>query len=162
MEIYDDLVIEAYIMAKDLLEAYREDGYAMYMYALLVGAYPIKAHPDSEHNYHAVIDAVHIYYKEKDDREDMKEFYIEGLKYLAEKGVERSVVHKAISIFNYEITIEQKGRNAFTVDMKMISKLFKKSLKKNIKRYEEEETGFSNRLKERSDYAKKNYGYSFW
>ena len=161
MEIYDDLVIKAYIRAKNLLKAYREDGYAMYMYSLLVGAYPIKAHPDSEHNEQAVIDAVHMYYKEKDDREDMKEFYIEGLKELA-NCMDRSVVRKAIDIFDYEITIEQKGRNAFTVGMKKISKMFKKSLKKNIKRYEEEEPGFSDFLKKTSDFTKKNYGYSFW
>ena len=162
MEIYDDLVIKAYIRATSLLEAYREDGYAMYMYALLVGSYPIKAHPDSEHNEQAVIDAVHRYYRKNDDREEMKEFYIEGLKYLAEKGVERSVVRKAIDIFDYEVEIEQDGDNAFTVDMKMISKIFRKSLKKNIKRYEEEEFGFSEYLKKSSDFSKKHYGYSFW
>ena len=164
MDIYDSLVIEAYSMAKFLFDDYKKSGIPIMMHDLLlgIGNCKVKANPGAEHSHHAVIDAVHLYYKKNEDREEMKEFYVAGLMDIAKNVADRSIIPKAMAIFSYELKIEKKGESAFTVDMKKVYKAFYKSLKKHIKRYEKEEPGYSNYLREHSKYTQDNYGYSYF
>lgn len=164
MGIYDDMVSIAYTRAKNLLKSHKEKKMPVLMYGLLVGAFPIKANPDAEHSHHAVIDAIHRYYKENafGDAEEMKEFYIAGLMDLAKTIADRSVIPRAEVVFSYELEIEHDGENAFTVDMKKVLKAYGKSLKKHVKRFEKEEPGFTQKIKEGNDFFEKNYGISYW
>ena len=66
---YEELVMVAYAKVEYLFKEYIKDKSPMGMFGLLMGGggFSVQATPDAEHNYQAVIDAVHALYAKTED-----------------------------------------------------------------------------------------------
>lgn len=164
MTIYDQLVSEAYIKFKFLLERYKKTREPITMFGLLLGGanYSVKANPDAPHNYQAVIDAVYRYYNENGKDTDAVEYYEEGLKDVAKYVAEVRSIQSAIEIFSYEMSKEKEGIAPFQVNMEEIIGIFKCNLKEEYSRLINKKSDADQWLSKQSEKMKADYGYSFW
>ena len=164
MTIYDQLVSEAYIKFKFLLERYKKTREPITMFGLLLGGanYSVKANPDAPHNYQAVIDAVYRYYNENGKDTDAVEYYEEGLKKVAKYVAEVRSIQSAIEIFSYEMSKEKEGIAPFQVNMEEIIEIFGEKMKNRIADIKNDKPDADQWLSKQSEKMKADYGYSFW
>ena len=161
---YDELVYEAYAKFKLLFGYYKQDRESITMYFLLFGGgnYSVKANPDAPHNYQAVIDAVYMYYKENRKDPDVVEYYVAGLKDVAQYVAEVDHIQGAIEVFSYEMSKEKKGKSPFQINFEEIISMFRKNLKEEYSRLIVKKPDADQWLSRQSAMMKADYGYSFW
>ena len=164
MTIYDELVCEAYAKFELLLGYYKQDRIPSPMLALLLGwgNYSVKANPDAPHNYQAVIDAVYMYYKKNRKDPDVVEYYVAGLKDIAQYVAEVNQIQGAIDVYSYEMSKEKKRISPFKINFEEIMSIFRKNLKEEYNRLISIKPDIDQWLSKQSAMMKADYGYSFW
>ena len=161
---YEQLVSEAYVMVKFFFEDYKESKSLMGMFGLLLGleSCAIKVNKDSEHNYQAVIDAIHRYYNECKD-EKVIEFYKMGIKKIIFYVADMNFFEKIINILSYEMFKEKKGTATFSIDIQEmldeLSNIIKENYDKIVKN---KKTDLKEWLEEKSEIVLNEYGYYLW
>lgn len=164
MQMYEQLVSEAYVMVKFFFEDYKESKSPMGMFGLLLGleSCAIKVNKDSEHNYQAVIDAIHRYYNECKD-EKVIEFYKMGIKKIIFYVADMNFFEKIINILSYEMFKEKKGTATFSIDIQEmldeLSNIIKENYDKIVKN---KKTDLKEWLEEKSEIVLNEYGYYLW
>ena len=126
------------------------------------GNYSVKANPDAPHNYQAVIDAVYMYYKENRKDPDVVEYYVAGLKDVAQIVAEVNQIQGAIEVYSYEMSKEKKGISPFKINFEEIISIFANRLKEKHNRLIEKKPDADQWLSKQSAMMKADYGYSFW
>lgn len=128
MERYDQLVLEASKKFEIILQDYKYYHGASLMEALLlgIGNFGIHSRPDVDHNYQAVIDAVHLKYQRTKD-EDVIALFKNGINELL-IYININTIYDFCNIISYEMDIEKKGEASFDIGIQQYLDIFSDEL----------------------------------
>lgn len=108
---YNDLVDYAECILGIIHNRYKGGNKLAYQ-PFLLGIGGCKVSIGSEHNYQAVIDAIHNYYTLDNS---VKDGYYESLVWLISKINDSKTADKVLSILSYEIYLRKNNKNSFDI-----------------------------------------------
>ena len=159
MRRYDELVLEAYKKIEVLLQKYKYNRNSNGMLGILIGIghFGVHARPDVDHNYQAVIDAIHLKFKNSKDV-DVIEFYERGINLLLE-SINRKFLSVFCNVISYEMDLEANNGASFNVDIQKYLNVLADEIFVRHDELIESDANVDEWLKDEAKYYKENYGY---
>lgn len=159
MDRYEQLVLEAYSKVDTELKEYKHDKKSIGMGCLFIGigVYGVHARPDVEHNYQAVIDAVHLKYQKTKD-EEVISFFESGLNHLLEY-LSGNPLHTFCNVISYEMYIEKNKESSFNIDIQHYLDVLSEEIIINHDDLIEFDDDIDEWLKREAKSYKEKYGY---
>ena len=159
---YEELVMVAYAKVERSFSNYKLKRTPMGMVGLLMGGggFSVQATPDAEHNYQAVIDAVHALYAKTEDEEVIL-FYDSGISELVEYSGAVKALKQVCYVPEYEMYLREKRENSFVIDIQSYLDKITKQVKLEHDDLYKENNQIDEWLKETSNFMKTKYGYDF-
>jgi hypothetical protein len=160
---YSRLVEEAYNKVRIYTKEYeideeKEDSMAFVVLLMGAGVAKVSVNRDEPHNYQAVIDAIHQYYRDTNNQ-NIIDAYDDGIKKLIEYIGNEKGIQNTLNIINYELYKEKAHTNSFKIDCAELLTRLRNEITKDLDVYKREKPDFEEWLKERSDYIEEKYGY---
>ena len=154
---YTKLVDHAEILVNIVHKKYIA-GNNMAYFPLLTGAGNCKvaAYFSGEHNYQAVIDAIHNYC-DRADVAQVKHGYQDGIDAMIRVSSKFSTLNHTIQILFYELKKENEGAARFTIDTDEIVSKIKDTIHQNYDSYKKENAEFEAWLKRTDNYALEHF-----
>ena len=155
--IYEKLVDHAEILVNIINKKYVAGNNMAYL-ALLsgVGNCRVESFAGAGHNYQAVVDAIHNYYR-RDESSRADQGYQEGLYAMMRVASSFSVLQDLVHIIFYELKKEKEGTAGFTIDVDSTISGLNEVIEKNRVTYEKENTAFKEWLERNKQYALDNF-----
>ena len=163
MDRYSELVLEACEKVEYCFNTKyklnKRNTTAMLTLFLGIGPYQISSTPDAPHNYQAVIDGVHCFYKKTNDKEVIV-FYEAGIISLACHSAKYSFC-LLCDILEYEMYIRKNNENEFSIDIQKYLDMLSREIENNHDELIAEDGSLDDFFKQKSLVFKSKYGYDF-
>lgn len=161
MGVYDDLVQYAEDIVTGIILAGKRThrDHNMWSFIMLmdgISSYVVE-YCGNGHNYQAVIDGFHKYYKKTKDETMVRDFQA-ALEKMAQASRTIECVQKTFSLVSYELRKEQEGSASFKADCVTILNKLYQTIQENITALEAERFDFDSWIREKSDYLRDTYG----
>lgn len=162
MRSYDDLVKYAYELVK-IVHNHFDDGNRMAYFTFLngLGYLKVESNPNYGHNYHAVIDAIHMYQKEYSDKA-VKEGYYDAIIRTLSMVNGQVGIQTVLNYIYYELYKEKEGTNSFELNWNELLKQLETTIQNNYLKMKEDNADIDSWLAKQNDYINEKYGRSFW
>lgn len=158
---YDRLVNYAESLVKIYMEDYDEaDSVSneVALYSVLVGSGPNKVeYNGGGHNYRAVVDGVHLYYRDTKD-ERMPTLYNDTLGFLTKYSSTPELVQMSYDIIGYELEKEKQGTASFKADVLPALKQLSETIDANYSKLSMSKINFSGWRESMDKNLKDKYG----
>ena len=161
---YDKMVGYAYRLI-EVIETKCENDEMVYMRYLVlmlgIGNAKVSQNPDADHNYQAVIDALHLYHTDHQDK-SIKEKDREALLKTIDVITNKVGIQNVLNHIFYEMKKENDGSSCFQLDWEYILPKFQSAIQKLYTELKSESDNFDAWIQYHNDYMKRKYGKEFW
>ncbi|MDO5400447.1 MAG: hypothetical protein Q4F17_05620 [Eubacteriales bacterium] len=166
MGVYDDLVRQAYRNVNTIVETdlniHKCSDHTIGFMILLEGEGPARVEYNGNgHNYQAVIDAIHDYYRVNSKVSGNETFpqsfqkAIEGFARFCSKG---KTFQSVFNFISYQLYKEKEGSATFQIDCAAVLNLWSKTISENHEKLVAETPNLDSWLRETYDYLRNTYG----
>ena len=157
-EAYNKVAIYTKRYEEAVQNGHKEDSMAFLVLLTGAGVAKVSLNRDSEHNYQAVIDAIHQYYGNAHNQYVI-DGYEDGIRKMIKYTGKVVAIQKIINIIGYELYKEKNKTNTFRLDCGQLLKELREKITEKMDNFKQEEPDFEEWLNEKSNYLEKNYGY---
>ncbi len=155
---WKDFISYATGMVNVTNKKYIEGNHMAYVVLLSgLGTFCVEAYPGAGHNYQAVVEGIHQYYRMYPE---VKERYQEGIYKLIRMSLNFKGFSQIVDIILYELKLEQEEKASFQIDIEPIWKEAKKLFMEKASDYASEAGDLNGWLACTNEFAKERYGIS--